>query len=66
MQKQAWNEEYSNVSQANSGLGAAAANYSSENRRKISRQRAYASDRVSISRSINCNGTKLRSLTLSC
>ncbi|CAA3028320.1 DUF21 domain-containing At4g14240 [Olea europaea subsp. europaea] len=44
-QKQAWNEEYSNVSQANSGLGAAAANYSSENRRKISRQRAYASDR---------------------
>ncbi|XP_022858821.1 transcription factor bHLH69-like isoform X1 [Olea europaea var. sylvestris] len=45
VQKQAWNEEYSNVSQANSGLGAAAANYSSENRRKISRQRAYASDR---------------------
>lgn len=45
LQKQDWNEEYSNVSQANSGLGAAAANNSSETHRKISRQRAYASDR---------------------
>ncbi|KAL2535625.1 transcription factor bHLH [Forsythia ovata] len=45
VQKQNWNEEYSNVSQAYSGLGDAAANYPSEARRKMSRQRAYASDR---------------------